>query len=80
MSLPLWWWWPGAVALSDPHPPDMWMVTGSILTFVEFGHEIISTAILSLPLIQEGQFESYWRKNVLSSSKLSRRLAQEQCG
>ena len=24
-------------------------------SFVEFGHEIISTAILSLPLIQEGQ-------------------------
>ena len=32
---------------------------------VEIGHEIISTAILSLPLIQEGQlFVSYWRKNV----------------
>ena len=28
-----------------------WPSTG----FMEFGHEIISTAILSLPLIQEGQ-------------------------
>ena len=31
----------------DPHIPQH--------PFVEFGHEIISTAILSLPLIQEGQ-------------------------
>ena len=27
-------------------------------SFVEFGHEIISTAILSLPLIQEGQLSA----------------------
>ena len=28
---------------------------GSILSFVEIDHEIFSTVILSLPLIQEGQ-------------------------
>ena len=39
------------------------------------GQEIISTAILSLPLIQEGQIE-----RELSTGKLHRRLAQEQCG
>ena len=40
-------------------------VTGSILTFVEIGHEIISTAILSLPLIQEEQMSvTGERKNV----------------
>ena len=40
-------------------PSDIQEVAGSILgsghRFVEIGHEIISTAILSLPLIQEGQ-------------------------
>ena len=34
---------------------------------LRFDHEKISTTILSLPLIQEGQFSvtvfSYWRKN-----------------
>ena len=33
-------------------------------SFVEMGHEIISTAILSLPLIQVGAVVSYWRKDV----------------
>ena len=33
-------------------------------SFVEIDHEIFSTVILSLPLIQEGQFVSFWRKNV----------------
>ena len=54
---------PGAVARSDPHPPGMQTVTDGHRfdphvwqhSFVEFGHEIISTAILFLPLIQEGQ-------------------------
>ena len=40
-------------------------------SFMEIGHEIISTAILSRPLIQEV---------ALSTGKLPRRLAQEQCG
>ena len=31
---------------------------------LEIGHEIISTAILSLPLIQVGAVVSYWRKDV----------------
>ena len=33
-------------------------------SFVEIDHEIFSTVILSLPLIQEGQLVSFWRKNV----------------
>ena len=52
----------GPVAWSDEHSPDMQMVAVSILgsgnilySFVETGHEIISMAILSLPLIQAGQ-------------------------
>ena len=40
--------------------------------FKETDHEIISTAIFSLPLLQDGTGES--------SGKLPRRLAQEQCG
>ena len=39
---------PGAVARSDSH------VRQNILS-LRFGHEKISTTILSLPLIQEGQ-------------------------
>ena len=52
---------PGPVARSDAHPPGMRPVassilgSGNILHFVEIGHEIISTAILSLLLIQVGQ-------------------------
>ena len=33
-------------------------------SFVEFGHEIISTAFLSLSLIQEGQLSVTGGKNV----------------
>ena len=33
-------------------------------SFVEFGHEIISKAFLSLPLIQEGQLSVTGEKNV----------------
>ena len=53
---------PGAVARSDARPTGMRTVTGSILTFVEIGHEIISISILSLPLIKEGQCSVtvYW--------------------
>ena len=44
------------VARSDAHLPGMQAVVGSILTsgniLSRFGHEIISTASLSLPLIQ----------------------------
>ena len=48
----------GAVAQSDARPPGMRMVMGSILTsgnILSWSHEIISTAILSLRPIQEGQ-------------------------
>ena len=43
---------PGMIARSDACPPGMRTVAGSIL---KIGHEIISMAILSFPLIQEGQ-------------------------
>ena len=48
------------VARSDARPPSMQAVVGSIFTssnivLRSFGHEVISTASLSLPLIQEGQ-------------------------
>ena len=33
-------------------------------SFMEIDHGIISTVILSLPLIQEGQVVSFWQKNV----------------
>ena len=40
-------------------PPPSWQHC-----FVESDHEIFLTIILSLPLIQEGQFVSVWQKNV----------------
>ena len=46
---------PGAVAWSDARPPGLQTIAGSILTCGNIFREIISTAILSLPLIQEGQ-------------------------
>ena len=48
---------PGMVAWSGARLPSMWPVAGSNRqhSFVEIGQEMISTAILSLPLIQEGQ-------------------------
>ena len=48
----------GAVARSAACPLGIQAAPSSILTsstFFRFGHEIISTAILSLPLIQEEQ-------------------------
>ena len=48
---------PGPVARTDACPPDTQMVRSSgpaKHSFIEMGHEIISMAILSLPLIQEG--------------------------
>ena len=48
--------------------------------FVEIGHEIISTAILSLLLIQEGQLSVPGEITCTSTVKLPRRLAQELCG
>ena len=56
---------PGVVARSDVCPPGMLTVSRRTVagfdpyirqhSFPEIGHEIISMAILSLPLIQEGQ-------------------------
>ena len=56
----------------DPH---VWQHS-----FVEFGHEIISTVFLSLPLILEGQLSVTGKECALSTGKLPRRLAQEQRG
>ena len=40
-------------------------------SFMEIDHEIFSTVILSLPLIQEGQsVVSFWRKNVHNTAKI----------
>ena len=36
-------------------------------SFVEIDREIFSTVILSLPLIQEWEVVSFWRKNVHST-------------
>ena len=49
-------------------------------SFVEIGREIFSTAILFLPLIQEWQLSVTNKACALSTGKLPRRLAQEQCG
>ena len=57
------------VARSDARPPGMRPVADSILTFgthswEEIGHEKISTTIISLPLIQEGQLSGTGEMNV----------------
>ena len=44
------------------------------------GHENILTAILPLPLIQDEQLSVSGAECALSTGKLPRRLAQEQCG
>ena len=44
---------------------------------MEFGHKIISTAILSLPLIQEGQLSVTGERCSPSTGELPRRLAQD---
>ena len=46
--------WPGPVARSDACPTDTQEVMGSILQSGNILFDIISTAILSLPLIQVG--------------------------
>ena len=48
-------------------------------SFVEIGHEIISTAILSLPLIQEGLL-SVTGERMCTPGKLPRQLVKKQCG
>ena len=73
---------PGAEARSDPLPPGYgrsWVRSSDRQhSFVEIGHEIISTAILSLPLIQEGQLSVTGEG--MCTGKLPRRPAQEQRG
>ena len=72
---------PGPVAASDPHADcrgfDPWVWQHP---FVEMGHEISSTAILSLPLIQVGQLSATGESTyVLSTGSLLRKPAREQC-
>ena len=43
---------PGAVARSDVRPLGIWTVAGSTPMSDSIRHEILSTAILSLPLIR----------------------------
>ena len=62
--------WHASVAEFDP---NVW----HILSW-RHGHENISTAILPLPVIQEEQL-SLAKESALSTGKLPRRLAQEQC-
>ena len=74
---------PGVVARSETCLLGMQVVSSSIptsSTFFRFGHEIISTAILSLPLIQEEQLSVLAKECALSTGKLPRRLVIEQCG
>ena len=54
------------MAQSDGHRIDDQEVVGLILTrSMQIHHEIFSTVILSLPLIQEScSAVSFWRKNV----------------
>ena len=49
---------PGAVARWDARHPGMRTASGSVrqnILSLRFGHENVSTSVLSLPLIQEGQ-------------------------
>ena len=79
---------PGAIARSDARPPGMRTVAGSILMSGNIllwrldwtGHEIVSTAILFLPLIQEGELSVTGERICISTGKLPTRLVQDQCG
>ena len=74
------------VARSDARPPGMRPVADSTLTFgtlswEEIGREKVSTTIISLPLIQEGQLSVIGERMCTNDTgKLPRRLAQKQCG
>ena len=52
--------------------PSDWRPGGRQHSFMEIDHQIFSTVILCLPLIQEGQF---WRKNVHNTGKPLRGLS-----
>ena len=74
---------PGAVARSEACPLGMQADPSSIPTsgtFFRGDMKNVSTAILPLPLIQEGQLSVTGEKCAVSTGKLPRRLAQEQCG
>ena len=67
------------VARSDARPPGADVRGFDHVVILSFGHEIMSTAILSLPLIQEGQLSvtgERMKECALSTGKLPRRLAQ----
>ena len=61
--------------------PVVQTVMGSVLgSFVEIDHEIISTAILSLPLIQIGQLSVTGERSALNTGLSLRKPVQEQDG
>ena len=55
---------PGSVAKSAANLTANPGVVGTSPSPASQLHEIIPTAILPLPLIQEGHFVSYWRKDM----------------
>ena len=77
---------PGVVARSDARPPGMRPFADSTLTsgthsWEEISHEKVSTTIISLSLIQEGQLSVTGERMCTNDTgKLPRRLAREQCG
>ena len=74
------------MARSDARPPGMRRVADSILmsgtgSWEEIGHDKMSTTIISLPLIPEGQLSVTGERMCTNDTgKLHRRLAREQCG
>ena len=72
---------PGVVARSEARLLGMRPVADSTLTAGTLSWEEISTTIISLPLIQEGQLSvTGERMCTYDTGKLPRRLARKQCG
>ena len=77
----------GMVAWSDARPPGMRMVSGSILasgkhSFMEIWSwkHFYSYSLPSADLSRPGSCQLLAKECALSTGKLPRRLAQEQCG
>ena len=74
------------VARSDARPPGMRPVADSTLTsgthyWEEISHEKVSTTIISLSLIQEGQLSVTGERMCTNDTgKLPRGFVREQCG
>ena len=76
----------GLVAWSDAHPPGMWMVAGSILTSGKtfFSWDLVMKMFLRpfspFRWFKKGSCQLLAKEWALSTGKLPRSLAQEQCG